>query len=222
MSVYSHSRLPNYSEYSAREMNQRASEFYAELRCRRSVREFSDRAVPRAVIENCLRVAGTAPSGANMQPWTFVAVSDAAVKRRIRDGAEEQERALYGHRASEEWLSALAPLGTNANKAFLEQAPYLIAVFGQRYALAQDGSQIKHYYVSESVGIATGMLITAVHHAGLVSLTHTPSPMNFLNTLLGRPENERPFLLPVVGYPSEGATVPAISKKPLGDIATFL
>jgi nitroreductase len=203
-------------------MVRRASDFYAELRRRHSVRQFSDRPVPRSVIEDCLRAAGTAPSGANMQPWTFVAVSDPAVKRRIREGAEEQERALYEHRASEEWLEALAPLGTDANKPFLEQAPYLIAVFGQRYALTKDGRQIKHYYVTESVGIATGLLVAAIHHAGLVALTYTPSPMRFLGEILERPSNERPFLLVAVGYPAEDAQVPELEKKPLDEIAVFI
>ena len=203
-------------------MARRASQFHAELRRRRSVRQFSDRPVPRGIIEDCLRAAGTAPSGANMQPWTFVAVSDPAVKRRIREGAEEQERALYEHRASKEWLDALAPLGTNAHKPFLEQAPYLIAIFAQRYGLAEDGSQIKHYYVTESVGIATGMLVTAIHHAGLALLTYTPSPMRFLGEVLERPPNERPFLLLAVGYPAEDAQVPDINRKPLDEIARFV
>jgi nitroreductase len=203
-------------------MAQRAADFYANLRRRRSVRRFSNRDVPRAAIEECLRAAGTAPSGANMQPWTFVAVSDPAVKRRIREGAEEQECALYEHRASEEWLEALAPLGTDAHKPFLEQAPYLIAIFAQRYGLAEDGGQIKHYYVSESVGIATGMLVAALHHAGLACLTYTPSPMRFLSEILDRPPNERPFLLLAVGYPAEDARAPEIEKKPLDEIAVFI
>lgn len=203
-------------------MARRASEFYADLRRRRSVRHFSDRSVPRAVIEECLRAAGTAPSGANMQPWTFVVVSDLAVKRRIRERAEEQERALYEHRASEEWLEALAPLGTDAHKPFLERAPYLIAVFAQRYGLAEDGSRVQHYYVSESVGIATGILVAALHHAGLGVLTYTPSPMHFLSDLLDRPPNERPFLLLAVGYPAEDAQAPDIERKTLDEIAVFV
>jgi nitroreductase len=157
-----------------------------------------------------------------MQPWTFVVVSDPAVKRRIREGAEEQERALYEHRASEEWLEALAPLGTDARKPFLEQAPYLIVVFAQRYGLAGDGSQVKHYYVSKSVGIATGILVAALHHAGLGLLTYTPSPMRFLGEILERPPNERPFLLLAVGYPAEDAHVPDIRKKSLDEIARFV
>ena len=214
--------LPSYEEYPVDEMIRRAAEFCAELRRRRSVRRFSNRPVPRAVIEECLRAAGSAPSGANMQPWTFVAVSDPAIKRRIRAGAEEQERALYERRASEEWLEALAPLGTDAHKPFLEQAPYLIAVFAQRYGLAEDGRQIKHYYVTESVGIATGILVAAIHHAGLAALTYTPSPMRFLVRILERPPNERPFLLLAVGYPAEDARVPDIKKKPLDEIAVFV
>lgn len=214
--------LPDYHEYPPEEMVRRASAFYADLRRRRTVREFSGRPVPKEVIEDCLRAAGTAPNGANMQPWHFVVVSDPILKRRIRLAAEAEEREFYAGRAPQEWLEALAHLGTDEHKPFLETAPYLIAVFVQRYGLLPDGRQVKHYYATESVGIATGMLVTAFHHAGLVSLTHTPSPMNFLNALLGRPDNERPFLVLVVGYPAEGATVPAISKKPLGEIATFL
>jgi iodotyrosine deiodinase len=209
-------------EYSPQEMIHRAAEFHAEMRRRRSVRRFSSRPVPREVIEHCLRAAGTAPSGANMQPWSFVVISDPAVKRRIREGAEEQERALYEHRASEQWLEALAPLGTDAHKPFLEQAPYLIVIFAQRYSLAPDGSKVVHYYVTESVGIATGMLLTAVHHAGLAALTYTPSPMRFLGEILGRPPNERPFLVLAVGYPAEGVRVPDIRKKTLDEIATFV
>jgi nitroreductase len=214
--------LADYREYTAEEMQERAAAFYADVRRRRTVRDFSDRPVPREVIEHCLLAAGTAPNGANLQPWHFVAVSNPEVKRKIRLAAEEEEREFYSGRAPQEWLDALAPLGTDENKPFLERAPYLIAIFAQRYGLTPDGGQVKHYYATESVGIATGMLITAVHNAGLVSLTHTPSPMNFLNTLLKRPPNERPFLLLVVGYPAEGAEVPEISKKPLKEIATFV
>jgi len=214
--------LTSYREYPVDEMVQRASAFYEDLRRRRTVREFSDRPVSQEIIEHCLLAAGTAPNGANMQPWHFVAVSDPEVKRKIRIAAEEEEREFYSGRAPQEWLDALAPLGTHEHKPFLEAAPYLLAVFTQRYGVLPDGGQVKHYYATESVGIATGLLITAVHNAGLVSLTHTPSPMGFLNTLLGRPENERPFLILVVGYPAEDAKVPEISKKPLREIATFL
>jgi nitroreductase len=189
---------------------------------RRTVRDFSDRPVPREIIETCLRAAGTAPSGANLQPWHFVIVSDPQVKRQIRQTAEAEEREFYSGRAPGEWLAALGPLGTDAHKPFLETAPYLIIVFAQNYGLTPDGHKIKHYYVSESVGIATGMLITAIHQAGLVSLTHTPSPMNFLGQILQRPPNERAFLLLVVGYPAAEAQVPVIEKKTLAEIATFL
>ncbi len=213
--------LTSFREYPPEEMSRRARVFLEDLRRRRTVREFAERPVPREIIERCILAAGTAPNGANMQPWHFVAVSDPALKRKIRYAAEEEEREFYSGRAPQEWLDALAPLGTDENKPFLEQAPWLIAVFTQRHGVLADGRQVKHYYATESVGIATGMLITAVHNAGLVSLTHTPSPMGFLNTLLGRPENERPFLLLVVGYPAEDARVPDISKKPLEEIATF-
>jgi nitroreductase len=212
----------DFQEYPSPEMIRRAAEFADEMRRRRSVRQFSARPVPREVIEHCLRAAGTAPSGANMQPWSFVAVSDPAVKRRIREGAEEQERALYEHRASEEWLDALAPLGTDAHKPFLEQAPYLIVIFAQRHGLAPDGSKVQHYYVTESVGIATGILLTAIHHAGLAALTYTPSPMQFLCKILKRPPNERPFLVLAVGYPAGDAQVPDICKKTLDEIAVWV
>jgi nitroreductase len=186
------------------------------------VRDFSDRPVPRDIIEQAILTAGTAPNGANMQPWHFVVVSDPDIKRQIREGAEAEERLFYEKRASQAWLEALAPLGTDANKPFLETAPYLIAIFAQNYSLTADGKRVKNYYVSESVGIAAGLLITAIHKAGLVSLTHTPSPMTFLNKILNRPAYERPYLLLVVGYPTENAKVPVIDKKPLDDIATFM
>lgn len=214
--------LPAYREYPKDEMARRATAFYEEARRRRSVRDFSGQPVARAVIEDCLRAAGTAPSGANMQPWHFVAIADASAKQRIRVAAEAEEREFYTHRAPQEWLDALAPLGTDADKTFLERAPWLIAIFAQHYGLLPDGRRVKHYYAQESVGIATGMLITALHHAGLATLTHTPSPMGFLNELLHRPANERPFLLLVVGHPDAGAQVPAIRKHPLGQIATFI
>jgi nitroreductase len=214
--------LDQYHEYAEAQMRQRAADFYADIRRRRTVREFSNRPVPRDVIENCLRAAGTAPSGANQQPWYFVAVSDPFIKRQIREAAEEEERAFYQERAPEAWLEALATLGTDEHKPFLETAPYLIVIFGQNYGLTPDGDRLKHYYVSESVGIATGMLITAIHNAGLVSLTHTPSPMGFLSQILKRPANERAFLILVVGYPAEDAKVPQISKKSLEEIASFV
>ena len=200
----------------------RAATFRETMARRRTVRQFSDRPVERDVIDNCLLVAGSAPSGANLQPWHFVVVSDPAVKKQLREGAEKEEREFYHGRAPQEWLDALAPLGTDDQKPFLETAPYLIAIFAQSYGVLPDGRKVKNYYVQESVGIATGMLITAIHHAGLVSLTHTPSPMGFLNTILGRPANEKPYLLLVVGYPADGAVVPDIGKKPLAEIATFL
>jgi nitroreductase len=200
----------------------RALAFRAQMSSRRTVRHFSDRPVAREVIENCLLTAGGAPSGANLQPWSFVVVADAAVKRRIREAAEQEEREFYSRRAPQEWLDALAPLGTDANKPFLETAPYLIAIFSQSYGVLPDGRKVKNYYVQESVGIATGMLITAVHVAGLASLTHTPSPMGFLNEILHRPPNEKPFLLLVVGHPADDAMVPDIGKKPLDEIASFI
>jgi nitroreductase len=214
--------LEGFREVPEGEMLRRSVAFREDLARRRSVRDFSRRPVPRAIIEECLRTANTAPSGANRQPWHFVAVTDPALKRRIREGAEEEERAFYGGRAPDEWLEALAPLGTGAEKPFLEDAPWLIAVFAEAWGTAPDGSRVKHYYVPESVGIATGFLIAAVHQAGLASLTHTPSPMGFLSEILGRPANERAYLLLVVGYPAEGCRVPAITKKSLGEVATFL
>ena len=214
--------LTTYHEYPADEMQQRASEICDELRRRRSVRMFSARPVPRPIIEACLLAAGSAPSGANLQPWRFVVISNPSVKREIRMEAEQEEREFYNGRAPQEWLDALAPLGTDPDKLFLETAPYLIAIFAESYGNLPDGRKVKHYYVTESVGIATGMLITALHHSGLATLTHTPSPMNFLNRILSRPENERPFLLLVVGYPADDCVVPDITKKPLADIATFI
>lgn len=214
--------LSHYRRYPAEEMQARAAAFAQDLRRRRSVRQFSSRPVPREVIEQCLWAAGSAPSGANQQPWQFVVVADPEVKRRIREAAEDEERAFYSKRATPEWLEALAPLGTDPNKPFLESAPYIIAVFARSYGMRPDGTKVKHYYVTESVGIAAGMLIAAVHEAGLASLTHTPSPMCFLNEILGRPPNERPFLLLVVGHPEEDTRVPDLPKKPLEDYVTFV
>jgi len=214
--------LLSYREYPIEEIKRRAAEFHSDVQRRRTVREFSDRPVPREVIEDCLCAANTAPSGANMQPWHFVVVSDAAIKQKIRVAAEQEEHEFYHHKAPQEWLDALEPLGTNEHKPFLETAPYLIVIFAQSYGVLPDGRKVKHYYAQESVGIATGILITAIHHAGLVSLTHTPSPMGFLNELLGRSAQERPFLILVVGYPAENATVPVITKRPLAEIATFV
>jgi nitroreductase len=204
----------DFTEYPPDEMQARAAAFRAEVARRRTVRDFSDRPIPPGVLDDCLRAAATAPNGANMQPWHFVVVTGPEAKRRIRLAAEEEERAFYGGRAPAGWLDALAPLGTDAEKPFLETAPALIAIFAASYGLDKAGRKVKHYYVQESVGIATGILITALHHAGLATLTHTPSPMAFLNDILGRPANERPFLLLVTGYPAPDARVPAITKKP--------
>jgi nitroreductase len=214
--------LTTYRHYPVDEMRQRAAGFYIDLARRRSVRDFDCRSPPKDVIEHCLRTAGTAPSGANMQPWHFVAICDPAIKKQIREAAEEQERAFYAGRASDEWLEALIPLGTNAQKPFLETAPYLIAVFAQRYHQDVKGNKVKHYYVTESVSIAVGILIAALHHAGLATLTYTPASMRFLNDILDRPENERPIMILVAGYPVPGARVPDIVKKPLSAIATFV
>ena len=211
-----------FRRYPDEEMVARAEAFYDLLRTRRTVRDFSPESVPLEVIEAALRVAGTAPNGANLQPWHFVVVSDPSLKREIRQAAEVEEREFYQRRAPPEWLAALELLGTDADKPFLEAAPYLIVIFGEAYGLLEDGRKVKNYYVNESVGIATGMLIAALHRAGLATLTHTPSPMKFLNRILRRPNNERPFLLLVVGRPAEGARVPDIRKKPLEEIATFL
>lgn len=212
--------LTGFRRFPVSAMRERADAFAEELRRRRTVREFSPEPVPRDLIERCLWAAGSAPSGANRQPWHFVAVSSPDLKRRIREAAEVEEREFYRSRAPDDWLEALAPLGTDENKPFLETAPWLIAIFAQRYG-AVDGRRQANYYVSESVGIATGMLIAALHHAGLAALTHTPSPMDFLNEILERPENEKPFLLLVTGFPAPEARVPVITKKPLAEIATF-
>jgi iodotyrosine deiodinase len=212
--------LSSYREYPPDQMANRAAEFAADLARRRTTRHFSSRPVSRAIIEDCVRAAGSAPSGAHQQPWHFVVVSDPALKRRIREAAEAAEREFYAT-APADWLAALAPLGTDAEKPYLETAPYLIAVFAQRYGIAEDGSRRTHYYVSESVGIATGLLIAALHHAGLAVLTHTPSPMDFLRDALDRPVNERPVMLVVTGFPAPDARVPRLERKPLDAIATF-
>jgi nitroreductase len=213
--------LPGFREYPAAEMEERAREFFEEANRRRTVRHFSERSVPQGVIEDCLRAAGTAPSGANRQPWHFVVISEPEVKHRIREAAEREEHEFYEHRAPDDWLEALAPLGTDEHKPFLETAPYLIAVFAERWLPGPGGEKRNNYYVTESVGLATGLLIAALHHAGLATLTHTPSPMGFLGEILGRPDSERPFLLLVVGYPTADAVVPDIERKPLAQIATF-
>lgn len=216
--------LPDFQELPLETMRANAEAFYAEMRARHTVREFSTRPVPRDIIETCILAAGTAPNGANHQPWHFAVIGDAAIKKRIREAAEIEERAFYEGRAGEEWLAALAPLGTDADKPFLEEAPWLICIFGERRSRSADGVMRKNYYVPESVSIATGFLITAIHRAGLVALTHTPNPMSFLNEICGRDPHDKPYILMVVGYPKEGATIPrhAIEKKPLTEIATFL
>lgn len=212
--------LPHRQDLDDEEMLKAAAHFYDRMKRRHSVRDFSDRPVQRAVIESCVRSAGTAPSGANHQPWYFVAVSDPALKHRIRKAAEAEEKKFYAGGAGSEWLQALEPMGTDSLKPHLEIAPWLIVIFAQRYSQLDDGTRIKNYYVPESVGIATGFLIAALHHAGLTALTHTPNPMRFLNELLGRPESEKPVMILAVGHPSGDATVPAFAKikKPLPEI----
>lgn len=216
--------LPDYRELPVEEMRANARAFYDEIRRRHTVREFSSRPVPRDIVETCILAAGTAPNGANHQPWHFVVIGDPEIKRRIREAAEVEERAFYAGKAGEEWLAALAPLGTDADKAFLEEAPWLICIFGERKSRSADGVLRKNYYVPESVSIATGFLIAALHRAGLATLTHTPNPMSFLNELCGRDAHDKPYILMVVGYPKDGATIPAhaTEKKALAEIATFL
>lgn len=216
--------LPDWRAFDDQTMTARAREFLADISRRRTVRDFDSRPVPREVIEQCLQAAGRAPSGANQQPWFFCVITDAERKRRIREAAEAEERAFYAGRAPQEWLDALAPLGTDPDKPFLEEAPVLIAIFAQKYGVRDDGSRFSHYYVPESVGIATGFLIAALHHAGLATLTHTPSPMGFLTELCGRPASEKPVILLVVGHPKPGCQVPVHGgvKKPLDGIAAWL
>ena len=222
MSKHRFDPLTDFREYPPAEMGTRAAEFLADMKRRRTVRHFSDRSVPRGIIENCLRTANSAPSGANKQPWHFVVVEDPMVKRQIREAAEQEESHFYEWRAPKEWLEALAPLGTDEHKPFLESASCLIVIFAQRHGVDAKGQKFKHYYVNESVGIATGFLITALHHAGLATLTHTPSPMRFLNEILERPSNERPYLVLVVGFPADEALVPALEKKGLAEVSTFV
>lgn len=214
--------LTAYKEFQKDEMINRSQALLEDLLRRRTVRDFSDKKVSKEIIDNCLAVANSAPSGANKQPWHFVVVSDSLIKKKIRVAAEEEEREFYSLRAPQEWLDALAPLGTDSNKPFLETAPYLIVIFSKSLEILSDGTKQKTYYASESTGIATGFLISAIHNAGLVSLTHTPSPMKFLNEILGRPHNEKPFLVLVVGYPAENAMVPDIVKKGLEEVTTYL
>ncbi len=214
--------LPDRLELSDEEMLAEARAFYDKMKRRHTVRDYSDRPVARSVIEECIRAAGTAPSGANHQPWHFVAISNPEMKRRIREEAEEEERKFYDGGAGDEWLKALEPIGTNDQKPHLEDAPWLIVIFAQRWGHFDDGARFKNYYVPESTGIATGFLLTALHHAGLVSLTHTPNPMKFLNKLLGRPDHEKPIMIVAVGHPREDAKVPKVAKikKPLDEIMT--
>ena len=223
-SLYRPVPLTSYEKLPPGEMLRRAQAFHATMNTRRTVRDFSDRPVARALIEACILTAGLAPSGANHQPWHFSVVGDPGLKQKIRLAAEEEEKAFYAGKAGEEWLAALAPLGTDPDKSFLEAAPWLIAVFGERRSLGADGVPRKNYYVPESVSIAVGFLIAALHHAGLATLTHTPSPMGFLNGLCRRPAGDKPYFLVVVGHPAEGATVPehALTRKPIEAIATFL
>ena len=211
----------NYKSYSIEEMKKRSQVFLENIKERRTIRNFSEKPVPKEIIENCLRAASSAPSGANRQPWHFSVVSDPETKKKIREAAEKEEKKLYSGRAPDEWLEALEPLGTDENKPFLELAPYLIIIFSESYGLDTEGKKIKNYYVSESVGIATGLLITALHNAGLATLTHTPSPMNFLREILGRGENERAFLILVTGFPADDVEVPNIRKKSLEEYTSF-
>jgi iodotyrosine deiodinase len=212
--------LPDRVQLEPAESQAAAERFRDYMRKRHSVRDYSTRPVPEAVIRACIAAAGTAPSGANHQPWHFVAISDPAMKARIRDGAEEEERTFYQGGAGDEWLAALEPIGTGVSKPHLTDAPWLIVVFAQRYGMTEDGTRYKNYYVPESVGIATGLLITAIHHAGLVCLEHTPNPMKFLGPLCRRPDHEKPVMILPVGYPADTATVPAVAKrkKPLDEI----
>ena len=212
----------DFTEYPPEEMLQKSLQFYNEIKRRRSVREFSDRPIPSEVISNAVLAAGSAPSGANQQPWKFIVVANPEVKRQIRQAAEEVERKLYADVAPEDWLNALAPLATDASKPFLETAPCLIVIAAKKYALDQEGNKQKVYYAPESVGIATGILLAALHMSGLATLTYSPSPMNFLSRILGRPDNERPYMIVVAGFPAENATVPALEKFPLEQIAEFI
>jgi nitroreductase len=209
------------TQFEPAEMLKRSESYFQWMNQRRTIREFSDRPVPLAVIENIVMTASTAPSGAHKQPWTFAIVADPAIKAKIRQAAEQEEYENYHGRMSEEWLEDLLPFATDWHKPFLELAPYLIVVFRKAYDLLPDGTQRKNYYVQESVGIACGMLLAAIHHAGLVALTHTPSPMNFLQNILQRPENERPFLLIPVGYPADDAQVPNLQRKEKKDVITI-
>jgi len=216
-------QLPDFKEKSVEEMRAAASAFYEKVKTRHTVRDFKDRPVPRDIIEQCILAAGTAPNGANHQPWHFSVIANPEMKSKIRVAAEEEEKAFYAGKAGEEWLKALKPIGTDPEKPFLEEAPWLICIFGQRRSIGADGNKYKNYYVPESVSIATGFLIMALHEAGLATLTHTPNPMSFLNEICDRPASDKPYILMVVGYPKDDATVPAHAKhkKPLSEITTF-
>ena len=216
--------LPDRVSRPDEEMTAEARAFLDYMRKRHTVRDFTDRPVALQVMEDCIAAAGTAPSGANHQPWHFVAISSADAKHRIRQAAEEEERAFYAGGGGDEWIRALEPIGTGPEKPHLDIAPWLIVIFAQRWGLFDDGTRYKNYYVPESVGIATGFLISALHHAGLSVLTHTPNPMKFLNGLLGRPDSEKPVMILAVGHAAEGATVPQAAKikKPLGEILTVV
>ncbi|WDE10678.1 nitroreductase family protein [Thalassomonas haliotis] len=224
MKAHDCSPLDDYIEYPSDEMLSRSENFYQEIKRRHSIRKFSDRPVDQQIIENCIKAAGTAPSGANHQPWHFVAIKSPEIKKQIREQAESHERGFYNGRAGEEWLGALKPLGTDADKPYLESAPWLIAIFSQKKGGISIEESTTNYYVHESVGIATGFLINALHSSGLVTLTHTPKPMSFLNKICQRGDNDRAYMLLIAGYPAEDATIPAHArvKKPLADIATFL
>lgn len=222
MVAYTHIPLKGYPELTDSERLVRIRAFRDAMQTRRTVRFFADTPVPREIIAEAIRTAGTAPSGANQQPWHFAAVSDPALKARIRAAAEDEERAFYAGRASDEWLTALAPLGTDADKPFLETAPWLIVCLQQSYGLDPDtGARHKHYYVQESAGLACGFLLAALHRAGLATLTHTPSPMKFLSQILERPANERAVMIVVVGHPAADATVPDIGKKPMEEMSSW-
>jgi iodotyrosine deiodinase len=212
--------LKDFKRLSKDKMMKRSSKFFNEMKKRRTIRNFSSKNISREIIDNCIKAAMTAPSGANMQPWYFVIVTDSKIKKQIRIAAEKEEHEFYTKRATKEWLDALSILATDEQKPFLEKAPFLIAVFAKSYNVLPDGKRVKNYYVQESVGIACGILITALHNAGLASLTHTPSPMNFLNKILNRPLNEKPFMLIVTGYPSKNAKVPKIKKKSFEECVT--
>lgn len=213
--------LPYSANYSSQTMAQKAIDFNNHIQKRRTVRDFSDKSITKEIIEQCLLAAGSAPSGAHMQPWHFVAINNQEIKSKIRTAAEIEEKEFYHHRASQEWLSALEPLGTNTSKPFLETAPWLIVVFLERYGIDKKGNRFKHYYTPESVGISCGILITALHNCGLSTLTHTPSPMGFLKEILKRPVQERAYMLIVCGHPTQDAKVPNLNRKGLNEISTF-